>query len=170
MPDAGEFPRMLAAVVPLVCAGITGILKLVADRLPCLAAVVGALDDLPEPATGLRRVNPVRIHRRTLEMIDFPTGKVWAADVPFLASFIRGQDERALACPDQHSHLTHVLLLFSAIRGARLNSEVPLLRDATLASHRSRLVQHRQIMSEWSAIVSNRFACPYKPNRYSIPA
>ncbi|MEZ4571759.1 MAG: hypothetical protein R2849_15780 [Thermomicrobiales bacterium] len=59
MPDASKFPGMLGAVIPLVSTGIALILKLVADRFPGLAAVVGSLDDLAEPAAGLRRIDPV---------------------------------------------------------------------------------------------------------------
>ena len=40
--------------------GIAVVGELVAHRLPGLAAVVGALDQLPEPAARLRRVDPVR--------------------------------------------------------------------------------------------------------------
>ena len=60
VPDALELPGVRRAVVPLVGAGHAVVGELVADRLPRLAAVVGALDHLPEPAAGLRRVEPVR--------------------------------------------------------------------------------------------------------------
>ena len=63
MPDALELPGMRRAVVPLVRAGNAVVCELVADRLPGLAAVVGALDDLSEPAAGLRRIQPVRDRR-----------------------------------------------------------------------------------------------------------
>ena len=57
VPDALELPRVRRAVVPLVRAGHAVVGELVADRLPGLAAVVGALDHLAEPAAGLRRVD-----------------------------------------------------------------------------------------------------------------
>ena len=60
VPDALELPRVRRAVVPLVRAGNAVVDELVADRLPGLAAVVRALDHLPEPAAGLRGVEPVR--------------------------------------------------------------------------------------------------------------
>ena len=88
---------MLRAVVPLVRAGDAVVDELVADRLPGLAAVVGALDHLPEPAAGLRRIEPVRVNGRAFEVIDLPARKVRAADVPLLALAVRGQDERALS-------------------------------------------------------------------------
>ena len=85
--------------------------ELVADRLPGLAAVVGALDQLPEPAAGLRGVDAVGIGGRALEVVDLPAGKVRAADVPLLALAVGGQDEGALARADQNSNRTHPLLL-----------------------------------------------------------
>ena len=101
MPDALELPGMLRAVVPLVRAGHAVVDELVADRLPGLAAVVRALDHLPEPAAGLRRVDAVRVSGRAFEMIHLPARKVRAADLPFLALAVRGQDERALFGADQ---------------------------------------------------------------------
>ena len=50
VPHPLEFPRMRRAVVPLVRAGHAVVHELVAHRLPRLAAVVRALDHLPEPA------------------------------------------------------------------------------------------------------------------------
>jgi hypothetical protein len=46
-----------------VVADLALIGELVAHRLPRLAAVVGALDHLPEPAGRLRRVKPVGLDR-----------------------------------------------------------------------------------------------------------
>ena len=57
VPDPLELPRMRRAVVPLVRAGNAVVDELVADRLPRLAAVVRALNELAEPAGGLRRVD-----------------------------------------------------------------------------------------------------------------
>lgn len=54
--DALELPWVLRAVVPLVSAGNAVVLELIANWLPCLAAIVGALDHLADPAAGLRRV------------------------------------------------------------------------------------------------------------------
>ena len=107
MPDAFEFPRMLRAVVPLMrrqrrragdvsytnlllspigmpsgvvvgCAGRRARLK------PRLAAVVRTLNDLPKPAARLRRVDPVRIDRRTLHVVNLPPAEQGPADVPLL--------------------------------------------------------------------------------------
>ena len=73
--------------------------ELVADRLPGLAAVVGALDDLPEPAARLRGVEPVRVGRGTLEVVDLPAGKMRTADLPFRSLAVGCENERALARP-----------------------------------------------------------------------
>ena len=53
MPDALELPRMLCAVVPLVSAGHSVVIELVANWLPILAAIIGTLDHLTEPAARL---------------------------------------------------------------------------------------------------------------------
>ena len=54
MPDSLEFPGMGRAVVPLMRAWCAVVHELVTHRLPCLAAIVGALDQLPEPVGELR--------------------------------------------------------------------------------------------------------------------
>ena len=104
MPDALELPRVRRAVVPQVRAGDAVVHELVAHRLPRLAAVVRALDDLAEPACRLRGVQPVRIGRRSLEVIDLPAAEVRTADIPPFALAVRRQDERALACADQYAN------------------------------------------------------------------
>ena len=129
MPDALELPGMLRAVVTLVRRErLAGFRRRVVDELvalalghavgrrgrlagrrarlvPGLAAVVGALDDLPEPAARLRRVDPVRIDGRALQVIDLPAAEERAADVPLLALAVGGEDERALAGADQNSNV-----------------------------------------------------------------
>ena len=75
MPDALELPRVRRAVVPLMRARHAVVLELVADRLPRLAAVVGALDHLAEPAAALRRVDAIRVRRRPLEVIHLPAAE-----------------------------------------------------------------------------------------------
>src|SRR5262245_30733726 len=122
MPDTFELPGMLRAIVPLMrgerLSGFRGRIvdELVALALrhalrrrrrfagrrpglmPRFAAVVRTLDDLPEPAAGLRGVNPVRIDRRAFQMVDLPASKVGSADIPILAFAVRCQDECPLAC------------------------------------------------------------------------
>src|SRR5712691_702279 len=111
MPDALELPRMLRAVVPLMRAGHAIVNELVALGLghsirgrgrlaggcpwlrPGLAAIIGALNDLPKPRAGLRRVKPVRINRRPLDVINFPAGKMRPIDLPSFALAIRCQNE-----------------------------------------------------------------------------
>ena len=107
MPDALELPGVRRAVVPLVSAGDAVVHELVAHRLPRLAAVVGALDQLPEPAAGLRRIQPVRVGGRSLEVVDLPARKMGTADVPLFALAVRRQDERALACANQYPYSAH---------------------------------------------------------------
>ena len=75
MPDALELPGVRRAVVPLVRAGNAVVDELVADRLPGLAAVARALDQLAEPAAGLRGVEAVRIDGRALEVVDLPAAR-----------------------------------------------------------------------------------------------
>ena len=75
MPDALELPGMRRAVVPLVRAGNAVVVELVADRLPGLAAVVGALDQLAEPAAGLRRIESIRIDGRSLDVVNLPAAR-----------------------------------------------------------------------------------------------
>ena len=63
VPDAGELPGVLCAVVPLMRAGDAVVGELVADGFPRRTPVVRALDDLAMPPGGLRRVQPIRIGR-----------------------------------------------------------------------------------------------------------
>src|SRR4030095_1995551 len=123
MPDALEFPRMLSAIVPLVGREwfprfrrsivnehVTFALRhpfrrhqlfrLCAGRIPRFAAIVGTLNDLPEPGARLRRIDPVGINRGTFHVINFPPREMRAANFPSLACAIRSQDERALSCAD----------------------------------------------------------------------
>ena len=126
MPDALELPGMRRAVVPLVRGSGLPVRdaydELVAlawgtwvgrpPGLPGLAAVVRALDHLPEPAAGLRRIQPIRIGGRSLQVVNLPARKVRAADLPLFALAVRRQDERAFARADQYSYLAHAVLLF----------------------------------------------------------
>ena len=129
MPDALELPGMRRAVVPLVRAGDAVVDELVAHRLPRLAAVVGALDQLPEPAAGLRRVQPVRIDGRALQVIDLPAREVRAADVPLLALAVRRQDERALARANQYSYSAHPHSFLPAARVVPFVSTIEPAKD-----------------------------------------
>ena len=122
MPDALELPGVRRAVIPLVRAGNAVVDELVAHRLPRLAAVVGALDQLPEPTAGLRRIEAIRIDRRTLDVVDFPAAKVRAGDVPLFALAIGREDECAFARADQNSNSAHLLLLL--VWHHRLNDRV----------------------------------------------
>src|SRR5579862_1150193 len=130
VPHPLELPRVLRPVIKLVCSQrrarrlrrvvhkfIALALRLSArpgrltrwcSRLmPRLAAVIRALNNLPEPSAGLRSIYPVRVHRRSLQVIHFPAGKMRPAYVPFLPLAIRRQDKRALLCPHQHTYSAH---------------------------------------------------------------
>src|SRR5439155_759762 len=78
---------------------------------PGLAAVIGELNDLPEPAAGLRRIDAIRICGRTLEVIHLPAGKMRSADVALLALAIRCKDKCALARSNQYPYSAHFSLL-----------------------------------------------------------
>jgi len=97
VPDALELPGVWGAVVPLVRAGDSVVGELVAHGLPCLAAVVGALDDLTEPAVGLRGVDAVGVCGRALEVVHLPACEVRAVDLPIFTLAVGGDDECSLA-------------------------------------------------------------------------
>src|SRR5262249_26385825 len=107
VPDALELPGPRRAVVPLVGAGGALVGELVADRVPALAAVAGLLDELAEPAGILRRIEPIGVGRRALEVVDLPGGEGWWSDGPGVAPAIRSQDEGAFACTDQDTDGAH---------------------------------------------------------------
>src|SRR5437879_12167269 len=68
---------------------------------PGLAAVIRALNDLPEPAAGLRRIDAIRICGRTVEVIHLPTGKLRSADVTLLPLTIQRKGTCTTAPPQQ---------------------------------------------------------------------
>src|SRR5579864_2468610 len=80
---------------------------------PGLAAVIGALNNLAKPAAGLRRIDAIRVDRRSLQVVHLPASKVGTAYVPLFALAVGRQDECALACSNQHSYLAHRLLLIA---------------------------------------------------------
>src|SRR5271155_2849438 len=99
---------MRRPVITLVRPGPAVVGELVAGRLPGHAAVIGTLDHLPRPATGLRGVQPVRVRWRPLDVVDLPPGKMRPADGPPLTLAIRAQHERALARAHQQPYPTHL--------------------------------------------------------------
>src|SRR5436309_1017705 len=122
MPHALELPGVRGAVVPQMRPDLAlvdefvalafghaagGGLRTAAGGGPRLAAIVGALDDLPEPRARLRGEDAIRLNGRPLEVIDLPAREVRACDLPRLARAVRCQDERALLRPDQKSDLAH---------------------------------------------------------------
>src|SRR5215471_20903819 len=107
VPDPLELPGPLRAVIPEVRARVADVAEVVADRLPAGPAVIGPLDQLPEPPRVLRRVQPVRVNRRPLHVVYLPPTEVWAGYRPLLPLAVRSQQERALARPSEHSYLSH---------------------------------------------------------------
>src|ERR1044072_4588054 len=120
MPDAFELPRVLSVFIKLMrgdrFAGFLGsvVNEFIAlarwhtllvhcwqagrrSRLkPGLGTVVRALNDLAEPAAGLRRVDAVRIRGRAFDVVDLPAGEVRATHVPIFTFSIRSQNECTL--------------------------------------------------------------------------
>ena len=117
MPDPLELPGLLGAVENLVSAGIALVFEVIADRLPGVAAVIRELDHLAKPAAGLRGIDPMRVNRRTLEVVDFPACKVRPADLPLFALAIRSQNKRAFARANQNSHTAHLAAPFRMLTG-----------------------------------------------------
>src|SRR6266699_6841095 len=132
MPDALELPGMLCAVVPLVggerfpTSGRDVVDELVAlalrhfagrfrhaatGRLPGRAAVVGALDDLAEPPTRLRRVQPVGIGRGSLDVINLPAREVRAADRTPTELAVGRANECTFECADEDTHAAHEAII-----------------------------------------------------------
>src|SRR5690242_17574887 len=107
MPDALELPRVRRPVIPRVrpCDAVVG--ELVADSRPRLAAVVRAREHLTEPAAALRDVDPIRIGRGALHVIDLPAGEVRPGDGPVFSLAVRGENECALLRADQHPYPAH---------------------------------------------------------------
>src|SRR5215472_9378379 len=121
---------MLRAVIPLVCrqrrrgrvvdelvahAGwkLARLGHLLATgRFPSFPAIARALDDLTKPAAGLGSVYPIRIRRRSLEVVHLPTGEMRPANVPFFSFPVRCENERSFARANQHSYLAHSIAPF----------------------------------------------------------
>ena len=80
--------------------------------MPRLATVIGSLNNLPEPAAGLRRIESVRLNRRAFEMVHFPACEMRPAHVPLFARAIRRQDEAPFFVPTN----TRILLMPHSFR------------------------------------------------------
>src|SRR5260370_39841569 len=134
MPNSFELPGMLCAVVPLVgrkrLAGLGGnvIDELIAFTLghplrrlgffgwrprliPGFAAVIRSLDDLPEPAAGLRGVESIGVDGRTLQMVHLPAREMGTTNSQPLTSAARCEDERPLLGTHQNPYSAHRFLL-----------------------------------------------------------
>src|SRR6266849_629986 len=125
MPHPREFPGMLRAVVPLMrrqrLRGVIGEFVAFALRrtgrrslsggrsglVPGLPAIVGTLNDLPEPSAGLRRVDAIGIGGRAFQVIHLPARKMGPADIPFFALAVLLQNKCTFARTYQDPHLAH---------------------------------------------------------------
>ncbi len=67
--------------------------------IPSLAAVIGSLNDLPEPIAALRCIDSIGIDRRSLHVVDRPTAEERPFDFPFLSFAIGMKNEGTLAVP-----------------------------------------------------------------------
>src|SRR5918999_4434425 len=129
VPNALEFPGTLRAVVPLMGGerrssfrrGVVNKLVarsgrwsvgighlLAAGRAPGPAAVVGTLNDLPEPAARLRSVDALRVRGRAFEMVDLPASEVRPVHLPALARAVGSENEGALPRSYEESYTAHV--------------------------------------------------------------
>src|SRR5438132_9155309 len=139
MPLALTLPLTQRSVVPLMSAGDVVVVELVTHRLPRLATVVGSLYQFPEPAAGLRRIQPIRVSGRSLQVVDLPAPEVGATDVPPFARCVRRQDERALPCTDQDPYPAHSFLLprlRAVFAGVRCDQRARLAVDSAAGSRR----------------------------------
>src|SRR5262249_49809961 len=109
---------------------------------PRLAAVVGALDDLPEPAARLRHVDAVRIDGRALHVINLPAREMRAVDGPLLSFAVGGKDEGALAGADEDTDAAHWECSFvldgpsmCSSKGICASIAKPLLLDELLTNY-----------------------------------
>src|SRR5215471_18685961 len=84
VPDPLELPGSRRAVVPHVRTRVDDVAEVVADRLPAGTAVIGPLDQLPEPPRVLRRVHPIRVNRRPLQVVYLPPAEVRPGYRPLL--------------------------------------------------------------------------------------
>src|SRR5207248_3132524 len=149
MPDACELPRVRRAVVPLMRAGHALVWELVTDRLPGFAAVVRALNHLPEPRRALRRVEPIGIRRRSLHVVNLPAAEMRPADIPFVPLAVGRQEECAFPRADQYTYAAHQPLLARRCpRPARCIVDRERT-GSTLRRRRSRVLQKRRSYSRY---------------------
>src|SRR5690349_3876692 len=85
------------------------VLELVADCIPGRTTVVGSLDHLSEPARRLRRIDPVWIDRRGLEVKNLPAGEEWSFNRPVGPCAVGSQNKCPFAGADENSDPAHGL-------------------------------------------------------------
>ena len=109
VPHPLELPRMRRPVIPLMRSRHALIRKLVSHRSPRLSAVVRPLQNLSKPPARLRRIQAVRIHRRSLHVVHLPPRKKRPAHLPILPLAIGAQHKSPLLRPHQHSYTAHAM-------------------------------------------------------------
>src|SRR4051812_12072178 len=87
--------------------GTLEILGFAAGRAPGFSAVVRALDDLSKPAARLRSVDAIGICRGGFHVVNLPSAKQRAGNVPLLPIAVGGADEPALLCADENANAAH---------------------------------------------------------------
>src|SRR5207253_3216156 len=65
------------------------------------------LNDLPKPTAGLRSIDAIGVNRRAFDVINLPSGKMRAADLPTVALAIGTEDECAFARACEYSYFAH---------------------------------------------------------------
>ncbi len=93
--------------------GLAVVGELLPDRVPALASISRALDDLTEPAGVRGGVHAVRARRRPPDMKDLPPCEVGPVHRPLPTGSVRRQDERSLARADENPNAAHVVSLSS---------------------------------------------------------
>ena len=162
VPDALELPRARRPVVPEMVARLALVGEVVAHGVPRLAAVVGTLHHLPEPATGLGGVEAVGVGRRPGDVVDLPPAEVRTVHGPVVAFAVCGQHERALTRADQYANIGHGSHPRTWVRHPHRNA--PAFTYASTASEymilnpprgeytRYRLTLHRTARALWSHV------------------
>jgi hypothetical protein len=140
MPDAFELPGMLRAIVPLMrrerpagrgrcvinefvafcerhslraCGRFAGFQP---RLVPRFAAIIGSLNYLAEEAAALGYIDAVRVGRRAVQVIDLPTTKVRALNIPLVAFAIRSEDERTFSRTYKKSNATQLIHIRVSIK------------------------------------------------------
>src|SRR5690606_9299796 len=106
-PRAPELPRLRLTRKALVRLHRRDVLKLALQGRPRPSAVVAALDHVAEPGRPHRGVEPVGVEGGGLQVEDFTSLQQGSLDRPRPPRRVEGEDETALARPNQYTHPCH---------------------------------------------------------------